>query len=103
MKSPLLPTSSVEMKTEGFSSYVKAGLVFAATPATYFLAKATGVLPAWFWNSETSSNNETPDTALTVLKSSSLVIEKIPQERATIAQVCGKKQLAGRTENRHSD
>ena len=80
----LLPMSSVEMKTDRFTSYnhyAKAGLIFATTTATYFLAKATGVLPSWFWNSETSSGSE-PDTALTVPESSSLVIEKIPSEGA---------------------
>jgi hypothetical protein len=56
MKSAWLPTSSVEMKTDRFSSYTsyaKAGLVFAATTVTYFLARTAGVLPQWLqWSGD---------------------------------------------------
>ena len=44
-------------------TYVKAGMVFAATTATYFFARATGVFPTWFnWQESTevipySTNN----------------------------------------------
>ena len=31
-----------------FEQYAKAGFVFVATTATYFFARATGVLPSWF-------------------------------------------------------
>ena len=31
-----------------FEQYAKAFLVFAATTATYFFARATGILPSWF-------------------------------------------------------
>ena len=40
-----------------FSQYAKAGMVFAATTATYFFARATGVLPSWF-NWEKNENTD---------------------------------------------
>ena len=43
-----------------FGDYAKAGMVFAATTASYFFARATGVLPSWL-NSEKS---ETTDIAV---------------------------------------
>ena len=38
--------------------YVKAGLVFAATTATYFFARATGVFPSWFHWEKTETNTD---------------------------------------------
>jgi hypothetical protein len=63
MKSSWLPTSSIseEMKTDrfsGYASYAKAGLVFAATTATYFLARTAGVLPNWLQWGEAAENQE---------------------------------------------
>jgi hypothetical protein len=40
-----------------FEQYTKAGLIFAATTATYFFARATGVLPSWF-NWEKTENTD---------------------------------------------
>lgn len=84
----LLPTSSVEMKTDQFTSYsnyAKAGLIFATTTATYFLAKATGFLPNWFWGSSNSGSGELMDSALTSRESSSLVTQDILPEVAVFS------------------
>ncbi|MBS0351578.1 MAG: hypothetical protein JSR33_10435, partial [Proteobacteria bacterium] len=54
--------------------------IFAATTATYFVAKASGVLPSWFWGSTTSDDSESSTTALISPGSTSLVFEAIQPE-----------------------
>lgn len=85
--SSLLPTSSVEMKTDQFSSYAygKAVLVFAATTVAYFALKAAG-LPHWFWDSSPSGSGELKDSALTSRESTSLVTPEVQPETAIFSR-----------------
>ena len=47
-------------------TYVKAGMVFAATTATYFFARATGVLPSWFnWEKSETTDLTVSELATT--------------------------------------
>ncbi|MBS0351247.1 MAG: putative Ig domain-containing protein, partial [Proteobacteria bacterium] len=56
--------------------------IFAATTATYFVAKASGVLPSWFWGSKPPEEGGLVDTAFSSQEIfSSLIQEMQPKVR----------------------